>query len=91
MVKKEFDIELSISKIHRCCFRFFYNLKRIRILPIRRNDEENLNAMEEYSKKYTDYTATYDEEEFFSSMRNFSGLRSTQDKIKKYIDLLHSK
>ncbi|OMJ21585.1 hypothetical protein AYI70_g3398 [Smittium culicis] len=65
MVKKEFDIELSISRINRCCSRFFYNLKRIGILSIRRNDEENLNSREEYSKIYTDYTATFDEEEFF--------------------------
>ncbi|OMJ26335.1 hypothetical protein AYI70_g253 [Smittium culicis] len=65
MVKKEFDIELSISTIHRCCSRFFYNLKRIRILAIIRNDEENLNARKEYSKTYTEYTATYDKEEFF--------------------------
>ncbi|OMJ15725.1 hypothetical protein AYI70_g7065 [Smittium culicis] len=47
MVKKEFDIELSISTVHRCCIRFFYNLKRIRILPIRRNDDENLNSRED--------------------------------------------
>ena len=74
---REFDIHVAPSTLHAYIKEFNYSLKRVQIIPERRNAESNLEVRQEYANRFTElqmelYPDTFiflDEVDFNVSLR----------------------
>ena len=61
----EKNISVSLSTINRAIDSFHYTLKRISLVPIRRNTEKNINTRQNYARLYMQLITNLSEEKIF--------------------------
>ena len=59
-----FHITISKSTIDRILYNFHYSIKRVNLLPIRRNSEDNIITKKDYAIDFIRLQATYSENDF---------------------------